>query len=166
MRNKKINADTSYTRKILQLDIEYAENIWKHPGDNLVCKVEKILSDYYPKAECTCPLCGQGNKKKGNRPAVFQPTEAGYLFKCLKCMGENVGAITLYNLLLQYNPQMARDYHEQRWIKKLTPFYADKKDAFNIPDFPAQGRKEYYQRKARELKEKNKLEYQRKNGLI
>ena len=167
MQKKKINCDTRYTKKILKLDTAYAERIWvNYSGDNLVCKTEKILSDYYPKAECTCPLCGAGNKKKHHRPAVFQPTEAGYLFKCLKCMGENTGAITLYNLLLELNPQIAHNYHEDRWINKLTPFYADKKDAFNIPDFPEKARKEYYQRIEKEQKEKNRLEYQRKHGLI
>jgi len=80
-------------------------------------------------------------------------------------MGENTGAITLYNLLLKINPQIAHNYHEDRWIKKLTPFYADKEDTFNVPDFPQKGRKEYYARKEQELKEKNKREYNRKKGL-
>ena len=166
MKKNRIYGDTRYTKALLKLDTEYAKDIWSnYSGDNLVCKAEQVLLQYYPKAECTCPLCGAGNKKKHNRPAVFIPTEAGYLFKCLKCM-KNEGAITLYNLLLQLNKKIAHNYHEDRWINKLTPFYADKKDTFNIPDFPLEARKEYYKRIEKEQKEKNKLEYQRKHGLI
>ena len=159
MRRQKINGDTRYTSRILRLDTAYVESICaNYSGDNLIYKSEKILSNYYPKAELTCPLCHAGNKKRHNRPATLIPTEVGYLFKCLACM-ENVGAISLYNLLQKINPKVAEKYVWDRWINKLTG------EGFNAPDPPKNAKAEYYKQKEQELREKNKREYERKNGL-
>lgn len=160
MQRQKINGDTRYTSRILKLDTAYVESICaNYSGDNLIYKSEKILTNYYPKAELTCPLCHSGNKRRHNRPATLIPTEVGYLFKCLACM-ENVGAISLHNLLQKINPQVAEDYVWDRWENKTTAFYG-----FSCPDPPKNAKAEYYKQKEQELKEKNKREYERKHGL-
>ena len=46
-----------------------------------------------------------------------------------------------------------------RWINKLTGH------GFNCPDPPKNIKREYYQQKERELKEKNQQEYKRRHGL-
>ena len=157
----RLSGNTRYTSSILKLDTVYVESICSNYfGDNLVSnKAEKILSSYYPKPEFTCPLCNAGNKKRHNRPATLIPTEVGYLFKCLSCM-KDTGAISLFNLLLHINPDVAKNYQFDRWLKKLTG------KGFNAPDPPKNAKREYYQRIEAEQKEKNKLAYERKNGIV
>jgi len=151
----RIEGNSRYASKILKLDTAYVESICaNYVGDNLLnTKAEKIFFSYYPKPECTCPLCGAGNKKKQNRPAVFLPTEAGYLFKCLACMN-STGAITLYKLLIELNPEVAKNYQWDRWIKKLTG------KGFNTPDPPKNAKREYYLRLEEEQKEWNRIRFQ------
>jgi len=73
---------------------------------------------------------------------------------------ENVGAISLHNLLQKINPQIAQSYVWDRWENKTTAFYG-----FSCPDPPKNAKAEYYKQKEQELKEKNKREYNRKKGL-
>ena len=160
MQSKWISGNSTYTNRILKLDTSYVESVCNnYVNDNIVFKTDKIFTSYYPKPECTCPLCGAGNKKKHNRPAVFQPTEAGYLFKCLNCMN-NTGAITLYELLLKLNPELARNYHWDRWINKTTG-----KD-FNVPNPPKRICGEYYKQLEEEVKQRNKIAYQQRHNII
>jgi hypothetical protein len=159
-----IQGNSRYASKILKLDTAYVESICaNYVGDNLMnTKAEKIFSSYYPKPECTCPLCGAGNKKKQNRPAVFLPTEAGYFFKCLACMkdlGGGTGLLTLYKLLIELNPEVAKNYQWDRWTKKLTG------KGFNCPDPPKNAKREYYLRLEEEQKQQNKIAYQKRHGL-
>jgi hypothetical protein len=158
--SNRLSGNTRYTSNILKLDTAYVESICSNYfGDNLVSnKAEKILLSYYPKPEFTCPLCGAGNKKKHNRPAVLIPTEVGYLFKCMHCM-KDTGAISLYKLLQHINPSVAQNYQWDRWIGKLTG------KGFNTPDPPKRAKAEYYKQKEQELKEKNKRDYERKHQL-
>ena len=157
MNSRHYKGNSRYTSSILKLDTAYVESICRSCfGDNIVTKTDKILQSYYPKPEFTCPLCNAGNKKLGHRPACLIPTEVGYLFKCLKCM-EHSGAISFYNLLLKINPDIARNYQQDRWVKKLSG------KGFNCPEPPDKNfRLEHYQRLAREQYEQNKSEYQRK----
>ena len=157
----RIRGNSRFTNRILRLDTAYVESICaNYVGDNLLnTKAEKILTSYFPKPECSCPLCGAGNKKKQNRPAVFQPTEAGYLFKCLACM-KDTGAISLYNLLLKLNPEVAKNYQWDMWINKTTAQHG-----FSVPDTPSNAKREYYARLEEEQKQRNKLAYQKRHGL-
>ncbi|NBY59278.1 MAG: hypothetical protein EBQ52_03780 [Synechococcaceae bacterium LLD_019] len=82
------------------------------------------------------------------------PTEVGYLFKCLKCM-ENSGAISLYNLLLKINPDVAKNYQWDRWVKKVAG------SGFNVPEPPKNEKREYFLRLEKEQKERNKIAYDR-----
>ena len=157
MRNDRFLGNTRYTNQILKLDQAYVHSLClNYYGDTYVERVHRVLATPYVKPEFVCDLCGAGNAKRGNRPAVFMPTAVGYVYTCLAC---NPG-LTLYQYLKEKNPQIALNYQMDRWVKKLSG------SGFNCPDPPKNIRKEYYQRIERELKEKNKLEYQRKNGLI
>lgn len=159
MNQHKITDNSGFTTRILTLDTAYVESLCaNYFGDNIVMKADKVLNCYYPKTEFTCPLCNAGNKKKGHRPACLIPTEVGYLFKCLNCM-EHSGAISFYKLLLKINPDIARNYQWDRWLKKVTG------SGFNVPEPPKNAKKEYYQRIEEEKKEHNKIAYQRRNGL-
>jgi hypothetical protein len=159
MYSDKINGSKRFTSAILKLDTAYVESICaNYFDDNIVTKADKVLSSYYPKPEFSCPLCNAGDKKRGHRPACLIPTEVGYLFKCLKCM-ENSGAISLYNLLLKINPDVAKNYQLDRWVKKVAG------SGFNVPEPPKNEKREYYLRLEEEQKEHNKIDYQRRNGL-
>lgn len=160
MSSIRIRGNSRFTNRILRLDTAYVESICaNYVGDNLLnTKAEKILTSYFPKPECSCPLCNAGNKKKQNRPAVFQPTEGGYFFKCLACM-KNQGAITLYELLLKLNPEVAKNYHWDRWINKTTG------KGFNVPDPPKRIQREYYRQLEEEVRERNRIAYQKRHGL-
>lgn len=156
MRSSNYLGNTQFTSQVLRLDTAYVESISQNYfGENLVVKAHKVLNSYYPKPEFTCPLCGSGNKKRGNRPGCFFPTVSGYVYTCIKCEP----SLTLYQFLRQLNPDVACNYQFDRWVKKLTG------SGFNAPDPPKNVKREYYQRLEREQKEKNKLEYQRRNGL-
>ena len=177
MRQKRFNCDTRYTKKILTIDETYVKSVITNcVRDNYRITFHDVLLSTYNKYESTCPLCYAGNKKKQRRPAVFIPTKVGYLFKCQACM-PNEGAISFYNFLLKYNPKLAKKYQNDRWHKKLTG------KGFNVSDpehvklqkmiakekreaIPFEERKAYYREQERKLKEKNKLEYQRRHGLI
>jgi len=151
--------DSRYASQILKLDTAYVESIVSNYGDNnTLSRVEKIFTSFYPKTECTCPLCNAGNKKKQHRPAVFIPTEAGYFFKCLSCM-QYGGLISLYQLLLKLNPEVAKNYQWDRWVKKLTG------KGFNCPDPPKKNLREYYARIEEEQKQRNRIAYQERHGL-
>ncbi len=155
----KINGSNRFTSTVLKLDTAYVESICaNYFGDNIVIKTDKVLQSYYPKPEFSCPLCNAGDKKRGHRPACLIPTEVGYLFKCLKCM-ENSGAISLYNLLLKINPDVAKNYQWDRWVKKVAG------SGFNVPEPPKNEKREYYLRLEKEQKELYKIDYQRRGGL-
>lgn len=159
MPNKRFNCDTRHTKKILTIDESFVRGVVMNcTRDNYRMTFENVLLSTYNKYECTCPLCDAGNKKKQRRPAVFIPTEVGYLFKCLACMN-NEGAIVLYNFLSKHNKDLARKYQEERWVKKLTG------EGFNVKDPDHKVRKAYYQEQERKLKERNKREYERRNDM-
>ena len=160
MQQKRFNCDTRYTKKILAIDETYVKGVIMNcVRDNYRITFHDVLLSTYNKYESTCPLCYAGNKKKQRRPAVLIPTEVGYLFKCAACM-HNEGAISLYNFLSKHNPELAKKYQHDRWLKKLTG------KGFNIKNPEREDKKAYYQEQERKLKEKNKLEYQRRHGLI
>jgi hypothetical protein len=155
MASYRIKGNSRFSSTILKLDTAYVESIcMSYFGDNLLNnKAEKIHSSYYPKPEFTCPLCHAGSKKKQNRPATLIPTEVGYLFKCLACM-QDTGAITLYHLLQHMNPDIAKGYQWDRWVKKTAG------QGFNVPNPPKRALREYYSRLEEELKQRNKIAYQ------
>lgn len=159
MTSNRIKGNSRFTSTILKLDTAYVESICaNYFGDNLLNnKADKILLSYYPKPEFTCPLCNAGSKKKQNRPATLIPTEVGYLFKCLACM-ENTGAISLYNLLQYINPDIAKNYQWDRWVKKTTG------QGFNVPEPPKKAKREYYARLEEEQKQRNKIAYQQRHS--
>lgn len=155
MRRNGYLGNTQFTREILKCDSAYVESIAQNYfGDNLVMKAEKVLESYYPKPEFSCDLCGAGNKKKHNRPACFYPTEVGYVYSCCNCRP----SLTLYQYLLQKNPEVAKNYQFDRWVKKLAG------QGFNCPQPPKNARREYYQRIEEEQKEKNRIAYLKRNG--
>lgn len=157
---KRISGNTRYSNQILGIDESYVKSVVLNcVGDNYRILLEKVCNTPYNKYESTCPLCFAGNKKRQQRPAVFIPTEVGYLFKCLSCMS-NDGAISLYNFLSRQNPELARKYQSERWLKKLTG------KGFNIKNPDRELKREYYQSLEQQLKEKNKLEYELKHGNI
>jgi len=156
---KRISGNTRYSKQILGIDESYVKSVVLNcVSDNYRILLEQVCNSTYNKYESTCPLCDAGSKKKQQRPAVFIPTQVGYVFKCLSCM-RNDGAISLYNFLRQHNPELAKNYQYERWLEKLTG-----KD-FNTKDPDKEVKKEYYQNLEKQLKEKNKREYQRKHGL-
>jgi len=153
MYQNKIIDNSAFTRKILELDTAYVERVCaNYFGDNISMKTDKVLQSYYLKPEFTCPLCHAGDKRRGHRPACLIPTEVGYLFKCLKCM-EHSGAISFYNLLLKINPDVARNYQWDRWVKKVAG------SGFNVPEPPKNAKREYYLRLEEETKERNRIAY-------
>ena len=157
MRSDSFLGNTRYTNQILRLDQQYVESIvLNYSGDNFAGKSQKVLGTYYFKPEFTCELCGAGNKKRANRPASFFPTEVGYLYTCRACEP----SLTLYQFLLKRNAEVAAKYQLDRFVHKLTG------QGFNCPHPPKNIRKEYYQRIEREQKERNQLEYKKRNGLI
>ncbi len=160
MTSNRIKGISRYTSTILKLDTAYVESICaNYFGDNLLnTKADKVLLSYYPKPEFTCPLCHAGSKKKQNRPAVLIPTEVGYRFKCLACM-KDTGAISFYNFLLRINPDIAKNYQWDRWVKKTTAQHG-----FSVPDPPKKARREYYARLEEEQKQRNKIAYQQRHS--
>ena len=149
--------NTRFTSQVLRIDSAYVESIAQNYfGENLSTTAEKVLNSYYPKPEFTCYLCGAGNKKRGNRPACFYPTNVGYVYSCRNCEP----SLTLYQFLIQLNPEVAKNYQYDRWVKQLTG------QGFNAPDPPKNVKREYYQNLEQQLKEKNKREYERNHGLL
>ena len=69
------------------------------------------------------------------------------------------GVLTLYKLLIELNPDIARKYQWDRWINKTTG------QGFNCPEPPKNAKREYYARLEEEQKERNKLAYQKRHGL-
>lgn len=158
MMNDRFLGNTRYTNQILKLDQAYVHSLClNYYGDTYVERVHRVLNTPYVKPEFVCDLCGAGNHKRGNRPAAFIPTQVGYVFTCLNCTSP---AISLYQYISKRNPEVSLKYQSDRWVKKLSG------SGFNCPDPPKHFRKEYYQRIEKEQKEKNRLEYQRKHGLI
>lgn len=156
--NDRFLGNTRYTNQILKLDQAYVHSLClNYYGDTYVERVHRVLNTPYVKPEFVCDLCGAGNHKRGNRPAAFIPTQVGYVFTCLNCTSP---AISLYQYISKRNPEVSLKYQSDRWVKKLSG------SGFNCPDPPKHFRKEYYQRIEKEQKEKNRLEYQRKHGLI
>jgi len=160
MRRDSYLGNTRYSKIILTLDQQYVRSLTPSLfGDTKVDKSHFVHQSCYYKPEFSCCLCGAGNPKKGNRPASFYPTPVGYLYTCLKCLSDVKPSLTLYQFLRQEQPEVAKKYQMDRWINKLTG------QGFNCPDPPKNVKREYYQQKERELKEKNQLEYKGKHGL-
>ena len=156
MRRDAYLGNTRYSKMILTLDQQYVRSLTQSLfGNTCVEKGHFVNQTYFYKPEFICCLCGAGNPKKGNRPAAFMPTPVGYLYTCLACNP----SITLYQFLRDQQPEVAKKYQMDRWINKLTG------RGFNCPDPPKNIKREYYQQKERELKEKNQQEYKRKHGL-
>ena len=145
-----------YTKSILKLDFAYIDSILLNyfGGNFSTAKGERVQDDFYCKPEFTCEYCGKGKKKTKYTPACFFPTEVGYVYKCSNCGTSQ----TLFQFLSHINPEVALNYQVDRWHKNLTG-----KD-FNCPEPPKNIKREYYQRKERELKERNKREYERNNS--
>jgi hypothetical protein len=142
---------------ILTLDQQYIRSLTQSLfGNTCVEKGHFVNQTYFYKPEFSCCLCGAGNPKKHNRPASFYPTEVGYLYTCLSCNP----SLTLYKFLRDQQPEIAKNYQMDRWINKLTG------KGFNCPEPPKNIKREYYQQKERELKEKNQLDYKRRHGLL
>ncbi len=142
--------DASKTNLIYLIDEPYVRNlVLNYSLDSVVDKCEFVLNTPRYKPEFVCDLCGAGNARKGRRPACFFPTEVGYVYKCLACFQ----SLTLYQYLLQRNSHVAAQYQFERWRKKLTG------SCYNCPEPPKNIKREYYQKKERELKERNKRNY-------
>ena len=157
MRKDNYLGNTRYSKKILTLDQQYVKSLTLSLfGETYVEKGHFVNQTFYYKPEFSCCLCGAGNKKKGNRPASFFPTPVGYLYTCLSCNP----SLTLYQFLSQEQPDTAKKYQMDRWLGDLTG------QGFNCPDPPKNIKREHYAKIERELKEKNKIEYQRRHGLI
>ena len=157
MRKDNYLGNTRYSKKILTLDQQYVKSLTLSLfGETYVEKGHFVNQTFYYKPEFSCCLCGAGNKKKGNRPASFFPTPVGYLYTCLSCNP----SLTLYQFLRQEQPNTAKKYQMDRWLGDLTG------QGFNCPDPPKNIKREHYAKIERELKEKNKIEYRRRHGLI
>ena len=147
--------NTKYSQLILKLDFSYINSILlNYFGDNFtLTKGQMVQNVFHAKPEFTCEYCGKGKKKTKYTPACFFPTEVGYVYKCSSCGTSQ----TLFQFLTHKNPKVALNYQVDRWHKNLTG------SNFNCPEPPKNIKREYYQRKERELKEKNKREYERNN---
>lgn len=157
MRRDTYLGNTRYSKMILTLDQQYIRSLTQSLfGNTCVEKGHFVNQTYFYKPEFSCCLCGAGNPKKHNRPASFYPTEVGYLYTCLSCNP----SLTLYKFLRDQQPEIAKNYQMDRWINKLTG------KGFNCPEPPKNIKREYYQQKERELKEKNQLDYKRRHGLL
>lgn len=157
MRRDAYLGNTRYSKMILTLDQQYIRSLTQSLfGNTCVEKGHFVNQTYFYKPEFSCCLCGAGNPKKHNRPASFYPTEVGYLYTCLSCNP----SLTLYKFLRDQQPEIAKNYQMDRWINKLTG------KGFNCPEPPKNIKREYYQQKERELKEKNQLDYKRRHGLL
>ena len=150
--------NTKYTDLILKLDFAYINSILQNYfGDNFtISKGEMVCGTFHAKPEFTCEFCGKGSKKNKYTPACFFPTEVGYVYKCSNCQTSH----HLFQFLKIINPEVALKYQVERWHKNLTG------SSYNCPEPPKNIKREYYQRKEKELKERNKREYQRKQGLL
>jgi len=151
----KIWWNPKYSQLILKLDWYYIDSILlSYFGDNFtITKGEDVQKEFHRKPEFTCEYCGKGKKKSKYTPACFFPTEVGYIYKCSNCGTSE----TLFQFLSHRNPEVALKYQVERWHKQLTG------KSFNCPEPPKNIKREYYQRKERELKERNKREYLRNN---
>ena len=147
--------NTKYTGLILKLDFAYIDKLLlNYFGENFtITKGEFVCGEFHPKPEFTCEFCGKGRKKNKYTPACFFPTEVGYVYKCSNCQTSH----HLYQFLKILNPEVALNYQVERWHKNLTG------SSYNCPEPPKNIKREYYQRKERELKERNKREYERNN---
>ncbi len=147
--------NTKYTGLILKLDFAYIDKLLlNYFGENFtITKGEFVCGEFHPKPEFTCEFCGKGRKKNKYTPACFFPTEVGYIYKCSNCQTSH----HLYQFLKILNPEVALNYQVERWHKNLTG------SSYNCPEPPKNIKREYYQRKERELKEKNKREYEKNN---
>ena len=144
--------NTKHTNLILKLDYAYVDKLLlNYSGDNFtISKGEFVCGEFHPKPEFTCEFCGKGRKKNKYTPACFFPTEVGYIYKCSNCQTSH----HLYQFLKIRNPEVALKYQVERWHRNLTG------SSYNCPEPPKNIKREYYQRKERELKERNKREYE------
>jgi len=86
MRRDSYLGNPRYTNLILTLDQQYVRSLSQSLfGDTKVDKAHFVHRSCYFKPEFSCCLCGAGNKRRGNRPAAFFPTEVGYIYTCLAC---------------------------------------------------------------------------------
>lgn len=150
--------DSKKTKQILQLDYSYIEKLALKVGGNYEIKEHiSVGNDLYAKPEFTCEICGKGSAKRKYRPACFYPTDVGYYYKCRECEPSK----SLYQFLLDKNPDLASKYQFERWGKKLT---GSSTNCPSRPEHSASLRKEYYQKVERERKERNKRAYEERNS--
>jgi len=153
--NRKIWSNPLDTKQILKLDFAYVEKlVQNYYGENLLMNeaivIEKAGFHIKPQFSCDIGGCDAGSIKRKYRPACFYPTAGGYIYRCSAC-----GAcLTLFKYLFERNPDIARQYVIERWIKGYTG------SSYNCPEPPKNWKAEYYKTKERELKEKNKKAYE------
>ena len=154
--NRKIWSNPLDTKQILKLDFAYVEKlVTNYYGANLLMNEAIVVekAGFYIKPQFSCDIvvgCEAGSLKRKYRPACFYPTSGGYIYRCSAC-----GAcLTLFQYLLKRNPDIARKYAIERWIKGYTG------SSYNCPEPPKNWKAEYYKLKERELKEKNKKAYE------
>ena len=149
--------DGKKTDQILKLDYYYIQEfLLINPIDNYIeINSISIGNMSYSKPEFICELCNKGSKKKKYRPACFYPTDIGYYYKCRECEPSK----SLYYFLLDRNPDLASQYQWDRWGKKLTG------SSYNCPEPDDKKlKREYYSKKERELKERNKRAYEERGS--
>ncbi len=144
--------DKKSTNQILFIDYSYIEPlVLNYSGDNcFLDKAIRVGDKFHVKPEFSCELCGSGRKSSQYRPACFYPTDIGYWYKCKDCEAN----FTLYQYLRERNPEIAKKYSIERWIRGFTG------SSYNCPNPPKNWRAEWYQRKEREEKERNKRAYE------
>ena len=155
--------DTARVNEILEIDFRYVRTYCTNNLiDSLVEDKGRFVQDtYYCIPRFKCEYCGAGNKQKGKIPASFYPLEVGYVYKCASC-GETKH---LNQFLRDKCPEMGKNHAMERWHKKLTG------TNFNCCHPPEEiarikaERRAIHKKRELEIKEKNKIAYEKRMKL-
>tara|TARA_R100000697_G_C5451637_1_gene197697 strand:+ start:176 stop:1177 length:1002 start_codon:yes stop_codon:yes gene_type:complete len=79
-------------------------------------------------ANCRCPICGDSQKNKSKARGFFYQKGNSYFYKCHNC-GHGC---SLYNLLKDVSPQLAKEYSLEKWKKGSVKKEEKQNDMFGL----------------------------------
>ena len=79
-------------------------------------------------ANCSCPLCGDSEKKKTKARGYFYEKSNKFLYKCHNC-GAGMG---LYNFLKKVSPSLCKEYSVESYAERGTKQRPKEKEMFGI----------------------------------
>ena len=120
---------------------------------------DQVITDNYAIYNSDCMLVMPTLKDNSIDLSVYSPPFAG-LYNYSSSENDFSNCESKDKFLEQINPSVAKNYQFDRWVNKLTG------KGFNAPDPPKNAKREYYQRIEAEQKEKNKLAYERRQGIV